>query len=225
MAIEGAQLEHEGVGERRRERTGSRVGLSCALAVLLTAVALLPPFPVVAGATGPVQRSVSQSSSLSVKITSPLGRMGQPEEATRATTVRLLCWGGRLCIAARCLDPQAEAIKSVTGINDIWKGDSLEMNFASKTGEEYPYAQLLINPAGTFAAAHVRQPFVYGRGPLRTAIVPEQVRARAGKDKDGWWTVKFTCRLAKGVYRIVVSGEDLAGNGASVVGRGTLTVK
>ena len=46
-----------------------------------------------------------------------------------------------------------------------------------------------------------------------------------GANKNGWWTVKFTCRLAKGVYRIVVTGEDLAGNSASVVGRGTLKVK
>jgi hypothetical protein len=42
---------------------------------------------------------------------------------------------------------------------------------------------------------------------------------------DGWWQMKYICRLTKGSYRIVVSGEDLAGNSASVMGRATLTVK
>jgi len=56
----------------------SRGCLSCTLAVLLTAVALLPSAPTLVGATGLTQGPVSQSSSLSVKITSPLGRMGQP---------------------------------------------------------------------------------------------------------------------------------------------------
>ena len=42
---------------------------------------------------------------------------------------------------------------------------------------------------------------------------------------DGWWSTKYTCRLPKGMYRIVVTGEDLAGNSASVVGRATLRVK
>ena len=56
----------------------SRDCLSCVLAVLLTAIALLPSAPAVVGATGVSQEPVSQSSSLSVKITSPLGRMGQP---------------------------------------------------------------------------------------------------------------------------------------------------
>ena len=46
-----------------------------------------------------------------------------------------------------------------------------------------------------------------------------------GENLDVWWTVKYTCRLPKGAYQIVVSGEDLAGNSASEVGRATLTVK
>ena len=41
----------------------------------------------------------------------------------------------------------------------------------------------------------------------------------------GWWWMKYTCRLRRGTYRIVVTGEDLAGNRASVVGRATLKVK
>jgi C1A family cysteine protease len=41
---------------------------------------------------------------------------------------------------------------------------------------------------------------------------------------DGWWWFKYTCRLARGTYSIVVTGEDLAGNHASRVGRATLTV-
>jgi hypothetical protein len=46
-----------------------------------------------------------------------------------------------------------------------------------------------------------------------------------GENFNGWWWVKYTCRLPKGAYRIVVTGKDLAGNSASVVGRATLTVK
>jgi hypothetical protein len=41
----------------------------------------------------------------------------------------------------------------------------------------------------------------------------------------GWRSVKYTCPLAKGTYRIVVTGKDLAGNSASVVGKATLKVK
>jgi hypothetical protein len=46
-----------------------------------------------------------------------------------------------------------------------------------------------------------------------------------GENFDGWWYIKYTCRLPKGSYRIVATGEDLAGNGASVVGNATLKVK
>lgn len=42
---------------------------------------------------------------------------------------------------------------------------------------------------------------------------------------DGWWTVKFKCTLPLGIYQIVVTGEDLAGNSASKVGRATLIVR
>jgi hypothetical protein len=42
---------------------------------------------------------------------------------------------------------------------------------------------------------------------------------------DGWWTVKYKCTLPVGVYQIVVTGEDLAGNPASKVGRALLTVR
>ena len=42
---------------------------------------------------------------------------------------------------------------------------------------------------------------------------------------DGWWTVKYKCTLPVGIYQIVVSGEDLAGNPASKVGRALLTVR
>jgi len=41
----------------------------------------------------------------------------------------------------------------------------------------------------------------------------------------GWWATKYTCRLPKGAYRIVVTGGDLSGNKQSRVGRATLTVK
>ncbi len=42
---------------------------------------------------------------------------------------------------------------------------------------------------------------------------------------NGWRYVKYRCRLPKGNYRIVVTGKDLAGNKASVVGKATLTVR
>ena len=45
------------------------------------------------------------------------------------------------------------------------------------------------------------------------------------KPPVAWWYVTYKCTLAKGSYRIVVSGKDLAGNAASVIGRATLTVK
>jgi C1A family cysteine protease len=46
-----------------------------------------------------------------------------------------------------------------------------------------------------------------------------------GVNRDSWWSFRYRCPLPTGSYRIVVSGEDLAGNSASVVGRATLTVK
>ena len=48
-----------------------------------------------------------------------------------------------------------------------------------------------------------------------------------GYDKNipGWWWTKYTCRLRRGTYRIVVTGKDLAGNRQSVTGRATLKVK
>ena len=42
---------------------------------------------------------------------------------------------------------------------------------------------------------------------------------------SGWRYVKYRCRLPKGNYRIVVTGKDLAGNKASVVGKATLRVR
>ena len=45
------------------------------------------------------------------------------------------------------------------------------------------------------------------------------------ESSNGWRYVKYSCRLPKGEYRIVVTGKDLAGNKASVVGRATLRVR
>ena len=42
---------------------------------------------------------------------------------------------------------------------------------------------------------------------------------------DGWWSQKYTCRLPRATYRIVVTGEDSDGNSASVVGYATLKVR
>jgi hypothetical protein len=46
-----------------------------------------------------------------------------------------------------------------------------------------------------------------------------------GENYKGWWYVSYRCTLKKGSYRIIVTGKDLAGNSASVVGKATLTVK
>ena len=59
----------------------------------------------------------------------------------------------------------------------------------------------------------------------RSGAVKKRWSTGYAENYDGWWFVKYRCRLAKGIYRIVVSGKDLAGNKASVVGRATLRVK
>jgi hypothetical protein len=46
-----------------------------------------------------------------------------------------------------------------------------------------------------------------------------------GENHDGWWSVTYKATLPKGTYRIQVTGTDLAGNGASVLGSATLKVK
>jgi C1A family cysteine protease len=45
------------------------------------------------------------------------------------------------------------------------------------------------------------------------------------RNDTSWRYVKYRCRLPRGKYRIVVTGKDLAGNKASVVGKATLRVR
>ena len=45
------------------------------------------------------------------------------------------------------------------------------------------------------------------------------------KNYSGWWRLKYVCRLKKGTYRIVVTGRDLEGNAAGVVGHAKLRVR
>jgi len=59
----------------------------------------------------------------------------------------------------------------------------------------------------------------------RSGVVKKTWSWDYGENSETWWIVKYTCLLARGTYRIVVTGEDLAGNSASVVGRATLKVK
>ena len=59
----------------------------------------------------------------------------------------------------------------------------------------------------------------------RSGVVKKRWSSDYVENYDGWWSRKYTCRLAKGTYLIGVTGEDLAGNSASVVGRATLKVK
>jgi hypothetical protein len=58
-----------------------------------------------------------------------------------------------------------------------------------------------------------------------SGTVKKTVSTGYAANSTAWWTAKFACRLAKGTYRIVVTGEDRAGNEASVIGKATLTVK
>ena len=48
----------------------------------------------------------------------------------------------------------------------------------------------------------------------------DQVRA-----PGEWWYINPRCKLARGTYWMIVTGKDLAGNGASVTGRAKLIVK
>jgi C1A family cysteine protease len=59
----------------------------------------------------------------------------------------------------------------------------------------------------------------------RAGRVKKRVSTGYAENYNGWWVVKnWRCRLPRGVYRIVVTGKDLAGNEASVVGRAKLRV-
>jgi C1A family cysteine protease len=59
----------------------------------------------------------------------------------------------------------------------------------------------------------------------RAGRVKKRISTGYADNYDGWWVVKnWRCRLPRGVYRIVVTGKDLAGNEASVVGRAKLRV-
>lgn len=46
-----------------------------------------------------------------------------------------------------------------------------------------------------------------------------------GANSASWRSVSYTCKLARGSYRIRVSGKDLAGNAQSVLGKAWLYVK
>ena len=59
----------------------------------------------------------------------------------------------------------------------------------------------------------------------RSGKVKKRFSTGYAENYDGWWVVKnWRCRLPRGTYRIVVTGKDLAGNEASVVGRAKLRV-
>jgi immune inhibitor A len=58
----------------------------------------------------------------------------------------------------------------------------------------------------------------------RSGTVKQKWSSGYGENYSGWWSINYKCRLPKGSYKIVVTGKDLAGNKASVVGRATLKV-
>jgi hypothetical protein len=133
----------------------------------------------------PLEDSVWQQA----ETVGPFFSKGRPEEPSRATTVRMLCSQGHLYIAAQCLDPQIDRIKTGSDIDKIWQDDSLEFVFTQGTTDPYPYTHLEVNAAGLSAAAHVLQPFALGIGPLKQAIDPATARVRTGKDSKGWWAL------------------------------------
>jgi hypothetical protein len=59
----------------------------------------------------------------------------------------------------------------------------------------------------------------------KSGVVKKRLSWGYGNNVAAWWYTKYTCRLARGTYRIAVTGRDLAGNRQSVVGRATLTVR
>ncbi len=59
----------------------------------------------------------------------------------------------------------------------------------------------------------------------RSGVVKKHWSWGYGENYAGWWSTRFACRLGRGTYRIAVTGSDLAGNGASVVGRARLVVR
>jgi len=58
-----------------------------------------------------------------------------------------------------------------------------------------------------------------------TGAIRKAVTSTRWQNANHWRTRSFTCSMKRGTYRIVVTGQDLAGNRQSVVGRATLTVK
>ena len=59
----------------------------------------------------------------------------------------------------------------------------------------------------------------------KSGVVKKRLSWGYGKNTTAWWYTRYSCRLARGTYRIAVTGKDLAGNRQSVVGRATLTVR
>jgi hypothetical protein len=59
----------------------------------------------------------------------------------------------------------------------------------------------------------------------KSGVVKQRWSWGSVKSVDRWRLRKYTCWLPRGTYSVVVTGEDLAGNHASKVGRATLKVK
>ena len=84
-----------------------------------------------------------------------------------------------------------------------------------------PLAALLFGLRGRERSRHCP-----GRRESKSGVVKKSWWRGYGENYAGWWkTPKYKCRLRKGTYRIVVTGKDLAGNSASVIGRAKLKVK
>lgn len=137
----------------------------------------------------------------------PFFSKGRPEEASRATTVRMLCCQGNLYIAAECLEPKIDQIKTGSDIDKIWQNDSLEFVLSQGASNPYPFSHLEVDAGGLFAAAHLLQPFALGIGPLRQAIDPVTVHVRTGKDDKGWWAM-----VVLPLEQLRIEGTTLRGN-------------
>ena len=59
----------------------------------------------------------------------------------------------------------------------------------------------------------------------RSGVVKKRWSWGYNTNSASWHSVSYKCNLAKGTYRLLVSGKDLAGNGQSVLGKAWLHVK
>ena len=117
--------------------------------------------------------------------------------------------GGRLNLArALHLTPAADTVGPVCAAKNVTVRSGKSCRIYFKVHDALS-AQVSTKVAITTASGAVKKSWSWGYG----------------ENYNGWWWTKYVCRLKRGTYRIVVTGKDLTGNPASVVGRAKLVVK